>query len=136
MALTTEEIIEHQRHVDNARNICRSVRIKCLWSWVLYGATASATVEGYTLSIDPRQPSELVSLTIPTSGKNLVDALKVANVWTPDVVAFIVTSVTTSDLWLLPCANKDLTWTQAGNTKMSSIVIGNYEAGEILVNLV
>lgn len=134
--LTTSEIMEHRRFVESARNICRTLRIKSLWTWVLFGATGTAVVEGYTLRADPDKPARLFSLSVPTSGKNLVQALIAADVWEPDVIGVAITTVTTSDLWLLPCANKDFTWSVSGNTKMSSIIIGNYDTAEVLVNMV
>lgn len=133
--VTQTQLSEHLAYVEKARQIAGSFSIKPLWAWVFYGATATTTIEGYTISLSENRTEQVFSITFPTGGGNLLQKLEEAGVWEPSVIDITITNVSGSAAFLAPVGKKDLTWNQSGSdTKMSAIAIGDYSQAEIQLN--
>lgn len=133
--VTEEQLREHMAYIEKARQIRGSITMKALWTWVLWGATGTAGVTGYTISLGAEEPNKIFSISAPTSGANLLTLLDDAGVWTPDVVQVVITEVSTSELYLAQVGDKNRNWgVNVGDTKMSSISAADYDEAEIIVN--
>lgn len=133
--VTQELLSEHQAFIDKARQIRGSITMKPLWTWVLWGATGTASITGYTVSMNSEVPAKLFTISAPTSGVNLLTALDIAGIWSPDVVQIVITEVTTSEVYTAQVGDRDRNWgVNVGDTKMSSIGIADYDEAEVILN--
>lgn len=133
--VTNEQLNEHMAYIEKARQIRGSITMKALWTWVLWGATGTAVITGYTVSMSAEVPAKLFSISAPTTGANLLTLLDNAGIWSPDVVQVVVTEVTTSEVYAAQVGDKNRNWgVNVGDTKMSSIGIADYDEAEVIIN--